>query len=143
MAGLSDAYADKVLDHLFRTATLAKLTNVYVGLNDSDPTDAALATELTIGVGAYARVIVPVANASWTAPAAAGGARQITNNILITFPDPTANWNGGNPIDYASLWDAPTGGVMIASGILTTPRVILDIDSNPQFGFGALVFTLT
>jgi hypothetical protein len=141
MAGLSDYAADKVLNHLFRTATFTKLGNVYVALNDYDPTDAGLTASEITG-SAYARVAVPVADASWTAPAAAGGVRQITNNIIITFPDPTGDWNGGNPVDYASIWDAITGGNMLASGILTTPRVILGIDSNPQFGFGALVFTL-
>jgi hypothetical protein len=140
MAGLSDYAADKVLNHLFRTATFTKLGTVYIALNDSDPTDAGLNTEVT-GT-AYARVAVTVADASWTAPAASGGVRQITNNIIISFPDPTGDWNGGNPVDYASIWDAASGGNMLASGILTTPRVILAIDSNPQFGFGALVFTL-
>jgi hypothetical protein len=142
MSGFSVTTARAILNHIFRTASFTKPTNVYVALNSTDPTDAALATEITIGVGAYARVAITVADASWTAPSTSGGVEQISNASNVQFPDPTADWNSGNPITYASIWDAPTGGTMLASGALTTPRVILAVDSNPVFGPGALVFTL-
>jgi hypothetical protein len=144
MAGFSTYAARAVLNHIFRTASFTKPTNVYISLHGSDPTDANLtATELTIGTGAYARVAVTVADASWNAPSTSGGVEQITNASNITFPDPTgADWNSGNPVTYAGIYDAPTGGNLLASGALTTPRVILIADSNPVFGPGALVFTL-
>jgi hypothetical protein len=142
MTGFSTYAATATLNHWFRTATLAKPSTVWIALHDSDPTDAGLATEIVIGFGAYARVGVTVADGSWSAPFTSGGKEQITNAANITFPDPTDVWNSGNPIDYAAIWTASTGGNMIASGILTTPRQVLAVDSNPVFGPGALVFTL-
>jgi hypothetical protein len=116
---------------------------LYITLFDNDPTDANLtAQELTLGVANFARVAVLVSNATWSDPITSGGVELIANLNNITFPAPSANWNAGNPIDYAGMYDAPTGGNLIVSGILTTPRSILSTDNAPVFGPGSFVMTL-
>lgn len=142
MAGFSTYLSRALLNHVFRTTKYTAPGTVYVALNASDPTDAGSATEIAIGVGAYARVAVSVADASWTAPATAGAAEQITNAGNVTFATPTADWNSGNPITWASIWDAPTAGNMLASGALGTPRSVLVTDNAPVFGPGSLVLSL-
>jgi hypothetical protein len=142
MAGFSTYLSRALLNHVFRTTKYVAPGTVYCALNGADPTDAGTNTELAIGTGAYARVAVPVSDASWTAPATAGSAEQITNASNVTYPTPTADWNAGNPITWASLWDAPTGGNMLASGALGTPRTVLVTDNAPVFGPGSLVLSL-
>jgi len=144
LTGFSTYMATAVLNHIFRTTKYTAPGTVYVGLHDVDPTDAGLtATELAFGVGGYGRASVPVADAYWTTPAVAGATVQIANAGSINYPVPTADWNGGNPVDFASIWDAPTSGNMLASGALGTPRTILSTDNAPVFGAGALILSLT
>ena len=142
MAGFSTYLSDAILNHVFRTTKYTAPGTVYAALHASDPTGANLATELAIGTGAYARVAMAVSDATWTAPASAGSARQITNASNVTFPTPTADWNAGSPITWASLKDAPTVGNLLASGALGTPRTVLLADNAPVFGPGSLVLSL-
>jgi hypothetical protein len=136
MPGKSTYLSDAVLDHIFRTSTFTKPTNIYVGLNYADPTDAGTNTEIT-GTG-YARVAVASADASWTAPATSGAERSIVNNIAITFPSPGGDWNSGDPIGYFSLWDASSGWNMLYSGALGTARTVVSGDNPPVMSIGSL-----
>ncbi len=145
MAGLSTLLARAILNHVFRTTKYVAAGTVYVALFDADPTDANnTAMELAIGTGGYARAAVAVSDANWTSPSTAGATEQITNAGSITFPTPSlVDWNLGNPVDFAGIYDAPTGGNLLASGALGTPRTILATDNAPVFGAGALILSLT
>ncbi len=124
-----------ILNHVFRTATLAKLTNVHVSLHTADPTDAGTGAEVT--GGAYARVAVGVADANWNAPGDDGaGNQQISNVNAITFPAPTANWG---TVTHLGIWDAATAGNLLYRGALTTSRTINNGDGAPSFAAGTLV----
>lgn len=140
MAGKSDYLADKVLNHLFRTSTLTKPTNVYFALFSADPTDANItANELAIGTAGYSRVSVAVADAQWTTPAASGAVRVITNVSPIVWGIPSEpGWNGGNPVTHIGIYDAPTGGNLLYSGALGTPRTILGTDNAPTIAANAV-----
>lgn len=127
------------MNHVFRTATLAKPGNVYVALFNGDPTDANItANELPIGTNGYSRVAVAVADAQWTAPAASGAVRVISNVSPIVFGTPSGDWNGGNPVSYIGIYDGSTGGNLLYSGALGTPRTILATDNAPTIAAGAL-----
>lgn len=143
MAGFSDYAEDAVLNHVFRTASFTKPGTTYVSLHNGDPTDANVtATELPIGTNGYARVAVASNNTNWTAPAASGAARAISNAANVTFGTPTGDWNTGNPITHVGIYDAATAGNLLASGALGTARTVLSTDNAPTFGPGALVFSL-
>lgn len=138
MPGKSNYLETAVLNHIFRTATLSKPSNVYVSLHTADPTDAATANELTIGSNGYTRVAVSSADASWSAPADSGDAKQITNAAAITFGTPTGDWASGNPITHFGIWDASSSGNLLYSGALGTSRTVLNGDNAPSFAIGAL-----
>jgi len=143
MAGFSTYLARAVLNDLFRGVPYSPPGTMYIGLNASDPTDAGTATELAIGTGSYARAGVSSTTGNWTAPATVSATEQITNATNVTFPTPTADWNTGNPVTWATGWDASTAGNMLLSGALGTPRTVLVTDNAPVFGPGALVLSLT
>jgi len=106
MAGKSNYLEAALLNHRYRSATLAKPTTVYVSLHTGDPGDTG-ANE--VSGGGYARVAVPVGDASWFAPVAVGNeVQRITNVNAITFPVPTgANWG---TVAFFGIWDAAVGG---------------------------------
>lgn len=114
----SSNQADAVLNHEFRTATIAKDANIYVGL-------LIAGVELTPGVGGYARFALAVADAQWTAPATSGGNRTISNTQVWSFG--TATTNLGTPDGYA-YYSASTGGTMRRRGTIGSPRAILSGD---------------
>jgi hypothetical protein len=137
MAGFSDYLEAAVLNHIFRTSTLAKPTNVYVSLHSADPGDTG--TSELVSSGSYARVAVTSADASWSAPADSGTSKQIANAASVTFPTPTIDWG---TITHFGLWDAPTNGNFLGGGALGTSRAVLSGDVAPQFGIGALTVSL-
>lgn len=143
LAGFSTYLSRELLNHVFRGQAYAMPGTVYVALNGSDPTDAGTNTELAIGQFGYARAAVSSIIGNWTAPATAGSAEQISNSNNVAYNAPSGgDWNSGNPITWASLWDLASGGNMLASGALGTPRTILANDNAPIFGPTALVVSL-
>lgn len=129
MPGKSTYLARGILNHVFRTSTYSKPSNVYISLHSADPTDANLtATELAIGTGGYARATVASGDAQWTAPATSGADEVITNANTISFGTATANWNAGNAITHFGIYDAATGGNLLYSGALGTSRTVLNGD---------------
>lgn len=132
MAGKSNYLESAVVNHLFRTATLAKPTNVYISYHTGDPGETG-ANE--VATGGYARVAVPVADSQWTAPADSGGYQTITNVNAITFPNPTGNQGTAG---WFGIWDALTGGNFLYGDAIGTPRTINNGDVAPSFAPGAL-----
>lgn len=124
MSAASNYLESALLEH-FRGTQLPLPSNFYVALHTSDPTDAANATEVTVGAWpAYARQTVgsPLSSA-WTASAdEAGGGKQITNANTINFP--ANNGAGSVQVTHFSIWDASTNGNMWASAALTAPKTI-------------------
>ena len=138
MAGKSDYLETAFLNHVFRNTAFAKPSAVYISLHTADPGDAGAATELTIGANGYTRVAVTVADASWTAPSASGADMQIANAVAIAFGTPTGDWASGTPITHFGVWSAASGGNLLYSGALGTPRTVLNGDNPPSFAIGAL-----
>lgn len=124
MSAASD-YLEQALCEHFRGTQLPLPSNFFVALHTGDPTDAAVATEVTLEEWpSYVRMSVgsPLSSA-WTASAnEAGGGKQITNANTLDWP---AN-NGPNPVvlTHFSVWDAATGGNMWAAASLTAAKTI-------------------
>jgi hypothetical protein len=142
MPGLSDYAEQKVLNHIFRGTSWAALTSTYISLHGSDPTDLNNVASEIAATGGYARVAWACTIGNWTNPSPSGSTYIINNASQIVFPSPSGDWNGGTPISHVGIYDAASGGNLIASGILGTPRTVLAADNSPVFGPGALVISI-
>lgn len=113
--------ANKLIDHqLGKTAYT--MPTVYVGLSSTTPAaDGTNVTEPT--TGSYARVAT--SGATWNA-ASSGATSNATD---ITFPEATADWLSAANLTHGVLYDAPTGGNLLAFGAVTTPKNALAGDS--------------
>jgi hypothetical protein len=132
MSSFSDYTENLVLTWLFTTSSATRPTAWYVGLFTGAPSDTGGGTEVS-GNG-YARVATGTMSVSGTTPTTA------TNGSAIEF----AAASGGNwgTITHAAIYDADTGGNLIAWGALTTSRTINDGDVF-RIPAGSLDVTLT
>ena len=121
-------YAENaILDHVFKGSAMTQPANLYVSLHSADPGETGT-NELT--GGGYARLL----HNTWNA--AASGVK--TNDGVVTFAVATGNWVEAT---YLGVWDAISGGNLLGSGALTTPKTILDEDIG-EFADTVLQITL-
>lgn len=106
---------------------------IYVGLFTAAPSDSGGGTE--VSGGSYARVQVTQDDASWAAPS--GTPSSTSNSAAVTFPAPTANWG---TISHFGIFDASSGGNLIAWAALAASKTINNGDSSPSYAAGALVW---
>ena len=117
MSSFTDYTENLVLNWLFTTNSATRPTAWFVGLFAAAPSDTGGGTEVS-GSG-YARKATGTITVSGTATTA-------TNSAAIEF-DPASGGNWGN-ITHAAIFDASTGGNMLAWAQLTTARTINDGD---------------
>jgi hypothetical protein len=131
MSSFSDYTENLVLTWLFTTSTATRPTAWYVGLFTAAPSDTGGGTEVT--GNAYARVVTGTISGS-------GTATTFTTAAAIEF----AAASGGNwgTIGWAGIFDASTGGNLLAWAPLTTSRVINDGDVF-RIPASSLTITLT
>ena len=125
---------DQIINHIFRTGTFTKPTNLYVALYTSATADDGTGTEVT--GGSYARAQLDPLDANWTATSAGDG--QTDNASAITFPTPSANWG---TITHFAIMDASSGGNMLYHGSLTASKTVNNGDPAPSFPIGSLTVT--
>ena len=130
MGSFANYLETKILDHIVGKTSYTMPT-VYVGLSTADPTDGASGLAEPSS-GSYARVAT--AGGDWNA--AASGA--IDNANEITFPEATGSWG---TITHLALFDAASGGNMIAHGALASSTAVENGDIA-SFAAGALDITL-
>ena len=123
-------WENEILDHVMGKGAYTPPT-IYVGLSTADPLDDASGLAEPSG-GAYARVTT--AAGDWNA-AAAG---VIDNANILTFPTATGSWG---TVTHFALFDAASGGNMLAHGALTASKAISSGDT-PKFAAGDLEVTL-
>ena len=128
---LSTYTRNKLIDHVFRTATFSKIGTLYFALSASGS---------EVSGGNYARVAVTPSDANFNAPSASSPAgRKVSNANPITFNTPSASWG---TVDGWAVYDAASGGNLIASGALTAAKTIGASDPAPQFPASAFSFTV-
>jgi hypothetical protein len=117
MSSFSDYTENLVLTWLFTGSSATRPTAWYVGLFTAAPSDTGGGTEVT--GNAYARVATGTISGS-------GTATTFSNAAAIEF----AAASGGNwgTVGWAAIFDASTGGNLLAWAPLTTSRVINDGD---------------
>jgi hypothetical protein len=140
---MSDYLENKLVDLTLRGQAFTAPATLYFGLHTSATTDAGGGTEVTGGSYARKAVTASLANfagtqaaASTTASSGTGGVTS--NNGVIDFPAPTANWG---TVTHWSVWDASTSGNMLYHGALTTSKTINNGDAAPSFAAASLVLT--
>lgn len=137
MAGLTDTFEQKVLDHIFTDPTWTPPTTLYLGLSSTTPTDAGANVTEPSG-GAYARVATTAAD--WSAASGTTPAVK-TNTATLTFPTATADWVAGANLTYFCLFDASTAGNLVAFGLLATAKPVLNGDTA-SFAASAITMQL-
>jgi hypothetical protein len=119
-----------VLGHIFGSTTFTKPANRFVALFTAAPGETGGGTEAT--GGSYARLAAGNFTVSGTAPTAA------TNGAALEFATATASWG---TITHVGIFDASTGGNLLAYAALTTSRAVASGDVF-RFPAGDLTFTL-
>jgi len=130
MGSFGNHWEDEILDHVFGKGAYTPPT-IFVALSTADPTDDASGIAEPSG-GSYARV--ETAAADWDV--SSGGATANAN--AVTFPAATASWG---TCTHFALYDASTGGNMLAHGSLGTSKSITTGDTA-EFAVGDLDVTL-
>ena len=130
MGSFSVYWEDKILDHIFGKANYAPPT-IYVALSTSDPLDDASGLSEPTG-NAYTRVETSASD--WNS--ASDGSLYNANDII--FPKATGSWG---TISHFALFDAATGGYMLAHGALSQSKVV-DSSFTAIFDAGDLDISL-
>lgn len=130
MAGFSTYVCNKLLDHLLKTASYPVPTNIYVALSRADPLASGAGIDEPVG-NAYARKTCNV----WAA--ASAGAASNTN--AVEFDEATGSWG---TLTHGALYDASSGGNLLAFGPLTASKAIGNGDTA-RFKAGTIQLTLT
>jgi len=130
-AGLSNAYANKILDHLFMVTSLSVPGNIFVALATAAILDSDDGDTISEPADGYARL----AHNVWDA--AASGASENTGEI--TFAASSGDWD---ETPYFALLDAGTSGDVILHGTLDAAITVSSGDVA-HWNAGALDITLT
>lgn len=137
MGSFADFWENEVLDHLFMKGSYTMPTNLWVGLSTADPTDDASGLAEPDGTGSYARI--ETAGADWDAAAAGATA----NATILAFAESTAAWStGATPLTHFGVFDALSGGNMVAYGSLSISRKVEAAGVVLRFPIGELDVTL-
>lgn len=125
MGSISDYLELELLDHVFGVGAYTVPSNIYVALSTGDPTDDGSGLAEPSGNG-YARKD----HNSWDAAAA----RLTENTGVITFAQATGAWG---TITHYALFDAITGGNMLAHGSLATSKSVVS-GNTPSIADGEI-----
>ena len=113
MGGFADYWKKKILDHIFGKNNYTAPT-IYVALSTTDPLDDASGLAEPAG-NAYARVETSASD--WNAASSS----SLDNASDIIFPKATGSWG---TVTHFALFDATTGGNMLAHGALSQPKAV-------------------
>jgi len=133
MGSFGNYLENELLDHVFGMGArnYTPPTNIYVALSTTDPGEDGSGLAEPAG-GSYARVSTVAAD--WDV--AAAGA--LANANVIEFAEATAEWGD---LTHFALFDALTGGNLLAHGALTVHKVI-GIGDTARFKAGDLDVSL-
>jgi hypothetical protein len=121
MPGASDYTRNNVLNGILRGAAIPVPTHTYVSLHTGAPGVNGANEVLTANWPAYVRRQAEnnlAIGAGWTA--AASG--QTKNALQMTWP--AQDGAGAVTVSHFGIWDALSGGNLIAYGTLTTPQLL-------------------
>lgn len=129
--------AAKLLDHIFTDPAYSPPATMHVGLSSTTPTEAG-GNFTEESANGYARV--STAAADWAAATSADPSLK-DNATEIAFPQATGDWLAGANLTHFGIFDAATDGNLIAFGVLTVAKPVLNGDTA-KFPIGDLDITL-
>lgn len=133
MTGFSNALENSLLNHTFGGEVYTPSPTLYFGLSVTDVAEDG--TNLTEVSGiSYARVAVT--NNTTNFPTTTTGSKK--NGTAITFPQAGGTWTTAN---YWFVSTANSGGTILASGALVTPKTATNGDTI-SFAVNALTINL-
>jgi hypothetical protein len=142
MGAKTDYLENKIIDWLFRGQAFSPPASLHIGLLTAAPSDSSGGTE--VSGGSYARVSVTSSLANWagtqgagTTVASSGTGGTTSNNGVIQFPAPTANWG---VVTHFGIYDASSAGNLLIWGSLTQAKTINNGDAAPSFAAAALSY---
>ncbi len=118
MGSFSKYWENEILDHLFGKGSYTPPT-VYVGLSTADPGDDGTGLSEPTGNG-YARLATSAAD--WNS--ASSG--SLDNASAVAFAEATSDWG---TVTHFALFDAATGGNMLAHGALSLSKTVSSGDT--------------
>ena len=144
-AGSASNYLiNHMLDFVLRAQAFTPPTTVFFALATTTGSPAACGTEVT--GGSYARVAYTSSLTNWagtqgatTTAVSSGTSGTTSNNAVITFPAPTANW--GTVVEFC-VFDAATGGNLLFRAALGASQTINNGAAAPSFTTSALTGTI-
>ena len=107
----SDTFETHVLNYVFTATSVTRPTAWYLALFTSNPADDASGTEVSTSGTAYARQSASFSVSGDTA----------SNASAIEFPTATASFG---TVSHVAVFDASSGGNMIAYAALTASKAI-------------------
>lgn len=107
----SDTFETRVLTWVFTNGSATRPSAWYLALFTTDPTDADSGTEVSTSGTAYARETVAFTVSGDTA----------TNSAAVEFATATASYG---TVSHVGVYDASTGGNLIAHAALSTAKTI-------------------
>ena len=128
MAGFTAFLSEKVLKHVFGLGSYTPPAQCYASLHTAAPIEGGASSEVT--AGSYARIPVTLA-------AIGGEPYMLRNAADMLFAIALSNWG---TITHAGVYDALTGGNLLAENALDTPRTI---NTNDRAQFAAATFRVT
>ena len=142
MAAKTNYLENKIIDWLFRGQAFTPPATMYLALFTVAPTEAGGGTE--VSGGSYARVAVASTLANWagtqgagTTVASSGTSGSTSNNAVITFPAPTANWG---TVVAVGVFDAASAGNLLLYGNLSQSKNVNNGDAAPSFPAAAFTY---
>jgi hypothetical protein len=127
---LSTYLGNKVVRWIAGNAMPSAPATVYLALHDGNPKVSGV--EVTTTVRAAGRLAV-----AWTVPAS-GVDNELTNSADADFGDA----DNDASLAYASIWDASSGGNLIASKALPGGPFSVLAGSSVKFNAGNITFTV-
>jgi len=124
----SDYWENTIINHLFGKSVYTPPDHIYVGFSTTDPGDDGADLSEPAGNG-YERI--ETSPSDWSVSTVG-----ITENLTdITFPQPTGDWG---IISYVVLFNADSGGNLLGSAPVVSPRTIDETSTPPNFVAGTL-----
>lgn len=131
----------KLMQLLFGDAAFTPPGTYYVALFSTAPTQSTAGVELTTSTApSYARVAVTNNGTNWVAAGSEpSNGYEVVNGTAITFPTTTGLWPSTGSIVAAGIFDASTGGNLLAYA--TFSGITVQSGATASFAAGALTFT--
>lgn len=134
MANASDYLESQIYNHIFRSATFSKPSNIFIGLTTDVPTDDGTYTEVA-DANNYSRYAEVSGDANWDTMLADG----IGENLVdFTFDAATGNWGVVSGVIITDSETHSAGNVLL-HGELSESK---EVQNGDTFKFSASNLTI-